>query len=408
MSFYLKTGTLSVSTSDSGTISVTGLGFTPKLVVFLGNTKSGSAHGGACIGAMTSTDQWCFRENRFDTASNRWNVHSQTKALYFRTYGTDGGSGEYTFSSFDADGFTLTVVSAVQLDTVIGFMAFGGHEFECAIGTGEWPTSNSVNEVVSGLPFKPNALIVTQHIGAVANEALSSTGAGITLGFATGPTQQFGGSFVKKDGEINIDGSLADTIINPWLDVWAADPNWRDFTFLKFNADGWTIDPSGTGTAAGDYGWIAMHTPSIYAGQDNLRTGTGTFDVYAPFRPSGMLVFATPDVTANSSSKTVGVHGILGLTDGVTSHGGTVLDARGFTDFKVQNYSDALMKGFQRDGADSFSVNSIVTFDSWLDNGVRLNQTDAAPNAGKFAYLLIGAPPPASGAKAAQPFWSKT
>jgi hypothetical protein len=63
-------------------------------------------------------------------------------------------------------------------------------------------------------------------------------------------------------------------------------------------------------------------------------------------------------------------------------------------------FSDALMKGQQRTGYDTFAVNAAVAVSAVSSNGVVLNQTSGSGRPGYFAYLLLGSSQPDLGLNA--------
>jgi hypothetical protein len=399
MSFSMKAVAVEFRTDDAATKTIPGAGFTPTGMLVLGaaDMETTEDHQATLFGACDGTNQICFHSTAFGTTGNRWCTWSSAHVVHLRR--SDSGSGgRYAFSAWTSDGVDLTRVNAAVVNQWLLVVFFAGDEFDIAVGADKMPTVSGT-ETLSGLPFQPNLGIltaVTSSMTSTASEPLYTAASGFALGFFTAAGEACA-AHGAVDATTSDTGCHADAIA-------LAIPNGfsgaiaHKVTLASFNADGWSLTITNGSGHTTRYGYVALRVPNAYVGQGELQTGTGTWALTASagFPPALLLGICTPDVTTNDTWTTTSHVSTFG-TDGTTQVGGTIHDEHGLVteDAELWNYTDALIKGYQRDGANSFSLNSSVAFDSWDAGGVTLDQTDAAPSAGKIAYLLIG---PAAGA----------
>jgi len=398
MAFSAKAGTVSLTTGDSGTKVVSGLGFTPKIVLFwvagVGYSTNSTRQQLFGVG-YTGGAEHCVTTGVRDGNLLARSTLSSTYALFFRASAGDGG-GRYTFSSLDSDGFTLGVTSAVQTNITVSYLALGGADLSVAAGLHTVPagTGGGVTTSVTGLAFQPNALIfVGSRIGT--STPADANGCMMSVGFATASDEEAQVAWSQQD---NADPTNNSTIAS--TDKMCRRANTSDswdkhLSFASFNSDGFTLNVDDTDSEAFGALYIALNVPNAWAGSTVLQTGTGTWNVNgAGFTPSALLAFCGPEATTTGTADN-DLHVTGGFATGASERtGSTVFAADGLSttsDAETWQYTDAILKGYQRDGADSFSLNSVVDFSQWNSGqGVRLDQTDAAPSAGIVAMLLLG------------------
>jgi hypothetical protein len=128
-----KVGTETQKTS-TGTKATTGVGFTPKGIMFAGacDTATGpNDHGrmffGGSTGASNNTAHWTGdRDATADAIAN--SITSATKCIVMATEATSVApttDAEAALSSFDSDGFTLNWTTADASARIFGYVAFG-------------------------------------------------------------------------------------------------------------------------------------------------------------------------------------------------------------------------------------------------------------------------------------------
>jgi len=191
VSILSNVGSFNLTTQAAGgTQSITGVGFTPKLVLFwyTGIHESGSAaktelQNDAGFGVATS-------------ASSRWVTMSYVAPAQISTsYGySSSGSvlafynnlawvGRLDISSMNVDGFTLNVITAVTIDYKVSYLALGGDELsDVYVGTYTVPTSTG-SFAITEVGFEPSAVIFSSVYG-TAVEKNNDTQGTYNLGFA--------------------------------------------------------------------------------------------------------------------------------------------------------------------------------------------------------------------------------
>lgn len=107
--------------SATGSKSVTGVGFTPKMVEFLYLTTAASnARDG--LGVMTATSQFSLSVSTSSAGNSATNADTSTCIRADSGGGTTFIVASYT--SMDADGFTINVTTLASGPHVIGYKAF--------------------------------------------------------------------------------------------------------------------------------------------------------------------------------------------------------------------------------------------------------------------------------------------
>ena len=395
----VKVGQITLQTTDSGTKAITGVGFQPKLVIFFG-VGTGYSIGGEryiLFGAYDGANDACFRNTRDDIGgtNNSQTTFSATHCIMQR--GSSGAvGGRYAGSSLDADGFTLTVTNNAYTDQVINYLAVGGADVTAACGSGAVDASNPYTEVVTGLSALPNALILLagHHLHTAASESATNN-ACFTIGFADGTNEGSVSGWTQNGTDPSNSTGVADNVLfrNP--------EQTRQITLTSFDDNGggdygFSLSVTGTANNAMDYIWIALTVPHAAAGTSAMLASGSPGDPIsltgAGFTPKLGLFGSAPHATA-FDSVVDDYHVAVGAATGPSERAGcTMYDPDGVTggDPDYINYTDAVLKGEQRDGADSFSVNAAVDFSAFTSGGATLLQDDIAPAAGKIAYLLLG------------------
>lgn len=196
------------SPTSTGFMSVTGIGFQPKLLVFLRPSPTsvlaipGSAAGAQFMLGAAADGQFALSTRSPDaTATTLYSPRRVIKTDRCIFSLTDAGAtaDEASLVSMDSDGFTLNYTAANVADTV-GVLALGG-VFSAAVG----PATSNPN---AGVPFSPSALMLASTHGdttpAVENRVL--------LGATTGTTAARNQVAEGRDISVS-DGSNTDAFV---------------------------------------------------------------------------------------------------------------------------------------------------------------------------------------------------
>jgi hypothetical protein len=236
MAILTATGTI-ITPASNGDVVVTGVGFTPKLIMFI---RAGSSNdSNFCMGAATATDQWVAahfdRNNATPPAPSRYSSFTSCLAIVNST-GT-GINSQGSLASIEADGFTVTFTATVA---AFGYtwIAFGGVDLDVAVGNIAMPATATTDFSATGLSFQPKAIqVATEWNGGTPLAGSYFT----TLGFATGA----GSASSIQAGSRNYTPSeafryVSDTkILKRGLTTGVA-PD-VEISFKQFNTNGFTL-----------------------------------------------------------------------------------------------------------------------------------------------------------------------
>lgn len=166
MSFYANGGSFAMPTI-TGSQSITGLGFQPKLIILFGTlqTADGIANNAAFgLGmGVSATDRrctWYFAPNNLAPApgqTSQIDVSQRDDCVYVQS-----ASGVVTakadLTSMDADGFTLNWSAVTGTASIVNWCALGGSDLQVQGGTLTSPLATGITSV-TGLPFQPTCVL---------------------------------------------------------------------------------------------------------------------------------------------------------------------------------------------------------------------------------------------------------
>jgi hypothetical protein len=243
---YFKTGT-----STGALTPVTGLGFTPEVLIFWlsGRTDITDAEGGATyqfgagFGISSSLRQCAGISSDDGATSSNAGVINRALQCAVAALATSGNiDGAVDVISLDADGFSLTVDADFANDLTVHYLALGGDITNATCGSFTIGTGDGTGaKALTGVGFLPDLLIFlsTTTTGATS----SAPGAGFAFGAATAAASEFVVGVGVQDGQ----GTM-NTIRYGFGDecIAMADPTYAGFdvraSFTSMDADGFTIN----------------------------------------------------------------------------------------------------------------------------------------------------------------------
>lgn len=306
MAFSVASGTF-ITDASTGNHSVTGVGFTPKALIFFGmsNQTSGFSTQGileAGISFVSAATQYQRNINQNDNQSTPvTSATSGTTKVFQYQQPSNGDDAIATLTSMDVDGFTLNFTTNTATIN-IHWIALGGTDLSVKVGTA---TSNaSVGTlVVTGVGFVPTAVLLAQ----------GQNGTGLGLGAATSTTQRWVDCFTSLANNPTVAKTRQRTnqvvaVSNGTTDTLSAD-------FTSFDADGFTLTESvdaGTTTI----GYLAMRGVNMKAGSFTKATATGNFSVTGfGFAPQIVLLVSWGKVASTSQQ----ADGVLAMGCGIST-----------------------------------------------------------------------------------------
>lgn len=320
-----KVGALTVP-SGAGNQSYTGLGFTPKVVIFFGNRRS--ADGGSRNAsqnpdqpyyfgaASSSSDQAVFyiRDDfsaTTNSASRTTNVIWSVGLSGTNTEGTTNFEADYI--SHDSDGFTLHWGKGNATAYVVNYLALGGSDLTNAKVVTWTETGSSVfptNQAVTGAGFQPDAIFFctenTNDGGAVPGLGYGFAESGGSKAFWTGGWDSVTswGQYIRTDEVLSTtSGKIC-----------------READTVTFDSDGftlhWTFTPSNTDRGLA----ICLKGGSYKVVGFNQKTSTGTQSTTGiGFRPAAVFFGSSGVASSTSLQHAASTQIMLAATDGETT-----------------------------------------------------------------------------------------
>lgn len=398
MSIQAKGGVITQKAA-TGTQAYTGVGFTPKLVIFWGGgqTAAGAAahalfHFGA-VRTPSPTDRFYGRISSRDnvgTSQTARSTNFDTACIAILDH-TGASVGAADIVTFDSDGFTLDWLATDGTARKINYLALGGSDLSVAVGSfaGKGSTGTLA---VTGVGFKPDALILFGTRGSAGTDAHMSMG------------------FANADDEFSVSGCSEDAVgtsdTRSQLDnyIWqnvsdASDSIIVTASLSSLDSDGFTLNYSAA-SGTHDIYYIALKGCRTFVGSTSNGAASSPPDssiAYATgFAPIATLVMtdgkasASPGPTADnrfnfgvgvssSDQRSAGFadNDAVGTTESEQSHSETR-----FMEMFDNSATPALISSMQYDGP--------LTPPTSAGFGWTNKVHDGTPR--YFAFLCIGPP----------------
>lgn len=311
MAVSTKRGSFVANTS-TGNQAISGLGFQPKLVLFLavGRTAVGEAQGDLklCLGAASGSgaaDQWAqARYVQDNVASSNCGQRSDSKCIIV-PLGTTTVDGEASLVSFDADGFTINWSDAPASAFLIEYIAFGGAGFDGKVFRYTRSTAgNGTNVAVTGVGFTPKALMVTTAESTGALPQTSSLQMLFLLGAAASPASEAWLGATQRDAQAVSaagQGSRQHLLGAPSVTTFST-IDWED-DLVSFDSDGFTYNIANSG--GGDVVFaIAFGGADLLVDFQAIAqpTSVSTTSRSLGFAPAALIGFGASDLTGYTNS----------------------------------------------------------------------------------------------------------
>jgi hypothetical protein len=378
--------------SDTNNQAVTGIGFQPKVVIFLSNTiaASGAADGARMmIGAATSST------NRFvvytlsgdaQTSSDVQRAMDNTKVNTFIDAALAVVDSS-DFVSLDADGFTIDRVVNDSVGRVIDYFAIGGSTLT-NVNIVQITSSTSLGSVgYTGAGFQPDAVILVS-VGDTGTPPDTSTWAFMSIGIASSAADQAVSSWYARDGVTTMEtehsqatGSIYHLSFGG-ASVTAA-------ALESFDADGFTLNWTDADDGLKQIWAICLKGGRYKVGEFLQRTTTGNSNITdVGFRPQALWLQSNAD--ANNA---IAAHAQMSLSviDNSTTRKRALWlgdeDAVGDSDTK--SYRETGQAIVIRSVADGTELGT-ADITGYRADGFRLNWSATDGTARRILYLAMG------------------
>jgi hypothetical protein len=394
MGYSAKVGSFNIDTAKTVTqqIAVTGLGFQPKIVLFWwgGSTATGDEVAGGLVNigfgaAIDATHRVCVYGVSQDGAatSNTGSGHNTSACM--RGYSdADTLDGRLDFVSMDADGFTTVIDDQFTIAFRISYLALGGSDLtNVYIATKQLATSTG-NQAVTGIGFKPDAVLFAMPYSAGANEY--NPGFYFSLGMATGPSNQ---GYVHGYSQDNSANSITYGYGFNGECIGRGD-NYRE-SFVSLDADGFTLNHL-EGTLGCYYYAICLKGGQYKVGDILTRTdGNDIAETEPGFQPVALLFASANKALSTQETMTAHARFSIGAATGAANRAcAASSDESGLADTETAhaNYDTEVYANVVDDG-----VVGLMDIKSIDATGFTAVMDDTDPSACWVTYLAIGATP---------------
>lgn len=300
-----RRGTITVPT-QAGAQNIT-LGFAPKAVIFWGTGDAGEGQSpGARIGmgCATATGQWAFAGTSDDgtAGAKSSRIDSKTDAVIIP--GAPGTSARAS-CALTSQGFTLTWGTVTP--STVHYLALGGTDLQAQAGVS--PLATTAGPVSTTTGFTPAVVIACHDVTPADGQVIPS----LNLGWGAA-TPSAGHAVALRDTDAKAPTTALSTQRRDVLIEGVS--SYSDTTIARGRLTGVTATGFevtwDAGTAAGDYGWLALGGIAATLGTITQTAGSSTPSV----QPDSTLALPglyTPGVTPlqAGASQTITVDGAV-------------------------------------------------------------------------------------------------
>jgi len=400
---------IQITSASTSTITVSGLSFAPKLVLFswtranANDSITTGTTGTRGFGALASS-QWGIEfastDNR--TANSQAGTAMRSDACIVEGNTAGGNISGYLAGALTSDGYTLTVTDATANSFLVTALAFGGTSIEAVVGSRACPTSaGDFSTTVTGIT--PNVVLLgyggSRH---TTDNAWNSTGGGV---FALGVGTSSSNRYTIVTGE---DTGASTTQSRALVDTAKIARYYNGATlessleFVSTGASAFTLNKSGSDNSrASRLYYVAIQVDQAWVGTFTTATSTGTTTVTSPgFQGQAILAFARPDATATEGSQATGAtvnEMTVGLATSASSRmttwsgtvGGLTTATNATESYNYRNNA-MFLTDVTRSAANTASKEGWVDFNGFTSTGFTIDQEDADAQATLVVGMVLG------------------
>lgn len=405
MALEQATGSFLIGTGAAATtVAVTGLGFTPKAILFWwnGRTSGSDAAGRLSLNrgfgvAVSATDRFAVSSRSGDAlaTSDGRSGHSSTACILSQASSIDGAAD---LQSMDGDGFTLEIDDAFPADLRIHYLALGGSDITHAKTSSfaQTTTAAPTTQAITGIGFQPDALLfVSAMINAAAPTSADTSsfmlGAATASGSSSTEQAHYTGSSHAPAATTVTRGSARRTeVIATFNGARTALLN-RGY-LNAFQSDGFQLGWNETGSNPGHIHHVLAlkGTASFMVGSTTTRTDTTPWSVTGlGFEPSAALFVSRG--SENADADEVFTHEVLslGAATGASARSAIgTFDRSALADSETSSATefDAVYARLDT----THAVTGLMDLQSFDSDGLTLVMDDADPAPYLVWFLAVG------------------
>lgn len=369
--------------SSPGTKAVTGVGFQPKAIIFYGQrmsadgATSNSPNGDMLrfIGMATSSlAQGCVDTNDDFSAVGLTSAPQSSQCIRIRNALT---VLQFTasFTSMDADGFTVGFGTANATAYVVNFIALGGSDLTSATVKSLSTATATGAQAVTGVGFQPDAIVL------ITSET-SLQVCGPTLSVMTGASAR-GSISCQYDGTsvqyLRNDKAFAQPAGNGTTVR-------READLTSFDSDGFTLNWSTVQAASVTVFALCLKGGSFKAGSITQKTSTGTQPYTGVgFQPTGLFLLSHLNTSA-AVVQSARQAQMIGAASGASNRSGICYSSNGWGVAAM----DRTKCYVSRNDDNPTVLESAADYSSFDSDGFTLNYGTADAVARQILYLAVG------------------
>ena len=396
MAMSVKKGTLSAPTGATGNQAYTGVGFTPKAILFWGvnSTADGYAanshffFGAAISGADRSIALGADDAVATTNTGRKWS----SDAINIATGGTPTIDAVATIVSMDVDGFTLNWTDTATSGWVVHYLAIGGSDItNVALGTMSI-SGSSGTQAVTGLGFQPEACVFFSNVDTAADPSTAS-GYNFSLGVAAGTGSASQWCMTMSNEDALATSSTSNSFYTDKCAVMGARAGTgmlTDGNMSAFGSDGFTLNWTTGGAGGAQLHYLAIKTSGslVKAGNETQKTSTGTKATTGlGSQPAGVFFGSTVDTTTGSFNLAQG-KATVGAGDGTNEGAIWVGNQDSTASNSNTNHRNISTKVISMSTEDT-TTNAEADLASMDSDGFTLDWTTADATARAFGYLAF-------------------
>jgi hypothetical protein len=395
----VKVGSFAKITT-TGTQTITGLGFQPKAIIFYWSRNTANATAAVPrsqgVGFTDCTNQRAvaIAEDDNVVTSNAGRYRTESNVIVILSNGNPTVGSRATFTSCNADGFTINwAVSEARAD-IINYIAIGGPDVtNVKAGTFTLAATTGIQNI-TGVGFQPDFVMFLW--GFTENVDTASAGLEMGMGFADYSNNQ--GSILncvvdgQADNATKLSQQRTDNVILLRSTACVQDAL---AAFNGFTADGFQLNVSDAPAAATPIFYLAIQGGSHAVGNFLQPTATGVQTISGTgFQPNLVVLFSHNQVagTALAAPSTFSIGAANATTSRAGVWGQSYHNDPSWTAVYTDNTKIMIMRTLSGTGGTG-TINAQADFAGFTSDGFQLNWTTVDTTQRQIIYWAFGPSP---------------
>jgi hypothetical protein len=382
----------STSPTSTGTKAVTGVGFTPKLLMPWGVVQSTDGAGLAAnpltIGGATSpTSRFSVAGVSRPSVATSQTYRRHTNATVFDQPTETGGTYERAdLDSFNGDGFTLDWEAVIASESILNHIALGGADLEVSLTQHQMNATNAPQSFAHGLTGgAPTALLffgISYHLAPPATTTISYMNIG---GWSNGT--QWAAAGYTGNGSTTSETNRA--LYNNGVLSWTVTNLRRLMAVGSVDATNVNVTyPNTVSTVPFYFFMVAIRGAKAQVGTFDCNGSTAALPIACSgITPKLFLPIFLPQGVDNLGTVRSGLAMTIGASDGTNHTSCGITDQNGVSTTNARRYQDST-------GLSEYNFDGTLEFDATVSFGsevVNINPTvNTGTTWGQGGYLILG------------------